>query len=160
MEIRRARPGDEAALRALRLASLESSPDAFASSVEAEAAYPDEHWSKLLDDDSGAVFVAQEGELWLALTGVGVDWEDSEASHIWGMWVHPQARGRGLGARLLDAAIDWARDRPTGRARLWVAETNPGAERLYVSRGFVRTGVTKPHPSDPRTVEIEMELEL
>lgn len=162
MEIRTLNPGDEERLRAIRLASLGDSPDAFASTLEAELAYPAEHWSNLVESDKDAVFVAHDDEddRWLGIAGVGIDWDDATGSFIWGMWVEPKARGLGAGARLLDRTLEWAKDRPTRRVRLWVTDTNDVARRLYESRGFRPSRETKPHPPDPRLTEIEMYLEF
>lgn len=160
MEIRTLGPGDEERLRAIRLASLGDSPDAFASTLEAELAFPAEHWTKLVESDQDALFVAHDDDRWLGIAGVGIDWDDAGGSFIWGMWVDPKARGLGAGARLLDRTIEWAKERPTSRVRLWVTDTNDAAGRLYESRGFRPTGVTKPHPPDPSLTEVEMYLEF
>lgn len=49
------------------------------------------------------------------------------------------ARGRGIGSRLLDTALDFCR--ATGRTHvfLWTAAGLEAARRLYERRGFVRT---------------------
>jgi len=44
METRQAQAADWETLRQLRLAALADAPDAFASTLEAEVAYPDEVW--------------------------------------------------------------------------------------------------------------------
>lgn len=49
--------------------------------------------------------------------------------------VAPTHRGRGYGATLLDAGIDWARQREAHHMFLEVDPDNP-AQALYVSRGF------------------------
>jgi ribosomal-protein-alanine N-acetyltransferase len=54
--------------------------------------------------------------------------------------VHPRARRRGLGRRLLDVA--WATTRARALASLWleVRESNAGARALYQSCGFTERG--------------------
>lgn len=50
------------------------------------------------------------------------------------------ARGRGIGRALLDAGIDWAKDRGAEVVHLEVDERNTSALGLYASRGFVEWG--------------------
>jgi RimJ/RimL family protein N-acetyltransferase len=57
-----------------------------------------------------------------------------------GMSMLAPYRGRGIGSRLLDAAIDWARQRSIRRLELEVLSNNPGARRLYERKGFMIEG--------------------
>jgi len=61
----------------------------------------------------------------------------SHKAHLWGMYVAPAFRRRGVGAALLRAAIAHARTRP-GVAWLEVSVTTaaPEARRLYEAAGF------------------------
>ncbi|MEJ1160278.1 GNAT family N-acetyltransferase [Prosthecomicrobium sp. N25] len=52
--------------------------------------------------------------------------------------VDPAARGRGLGARLVESLMAWGRAQGAGRALLHVEAANPIAQRLYGGRGFER----------------------
>jgi len=52
------------------------------------------------------------------------------------IYLEPGARGRGLGAALLAAACDWARNRGAEVARLEVNRHNPRAKALYLRHGF------------------------
>ena len=53
------------------------------------------------------------------------------------MWVEPAGRGMGLGRRLLDAAVAWAREHGAGEMLLDTAPgAMPEAGRLYASAGF------------------------
>jgi ribosomal protein S18 acetylase RimI-like enzyme len=79
---------------------------------------------------------------------------------VWGMWVHPDHRGRGIGRKLLDAVVDYAKDRAADRVRLRVTETNLSAKGLYERAGFQPTGARRPLRSDPSLDEVEMELVL
>lgn len=58
---------------------------------------------------------------------------------MWGMWVEPESRGRGLGALILRELLDWA-DCENRTIVLHVTEGNDGARRLYEMNGFVSTG--------------------
>ncbi len=57
-----------------------------------------------------------------------------------GIAVTAEARGMGLGTRLLEAIAEEARARGLHTIRLDVIDTNPRARALYERRGFVATG--------------------
>lgn len=50
--------------------------------------------------------------------------------------VTPQARGKGLGGRLTDECIAFARSKGYGKLMLWTQSHLDGARALYQSRGF------------------------
>ena len=60
--------------------------------------------------------------------------------------VHPDARGHGLGTRLLDTGLEFARDAGYGRVRLWTNHPLTAARRIYLARGFSLVEET-PHRS-------------
>lgn len=66
-----------------------------------------------------------------------------EHSGTLGMGLLPAYRGRGLGARLLDAALAGAAKLGITRVELEVFASNARAIALYERRGFAREGVKK-----------------
>jgi ribosomal protein S18 acetylase RimI-like enzyme len=60
----------------------------------------------------------------------------AHVTEVRGLAVAPDRQGEGIGARLLEAAIDRSRHEGVRRLVLRVLSTNPGARRLYESRGF------------------------
>jgi GNAT superfamily N-acetyltransferase len=50
--------------------------------------------------------------------------------------VHPKARGHGLGARLVDTCLDFARARGYRRIGLWTNDALASARRIYEAAGF------------------------
>ena len=60
--------------------------------------------------------------------------------HVDALVVSPRARGRGIGARLVAAAIDETRMRGVAKLGLRALSNNPGALRLYAAHGFVEEG--------------------
>ena len=153
MEVRRVEVGEGRRLRALRLAALRDAPGAFEATAAADEARPPQHWD-MLGGGPGAVFVAGE---WEGMAGVHLAGEEPV---LWGMWVAPAARGRGLGRTLAETVAAWARVRGFERLRLSVSDAAPEAVRLYAGLGFARTGVHGPLPSDPSVEEHELALDL
>jgi RimJ/RimL family protein N-acetyltransferase len=83
--------------------------------------------------------------------------------HLWGMYVTPPARGRGIASQLLQAAIDHARA-TEGIAWIFlgVTEAAPAARRLYERFGFELWG-TEPdalRDGNQSVVEHRMALRL
>ena len=152
---RRIRPDDGELLRRVRLAALADAPSAFAGTHAAEAANPEARWAELAAQRSTgpehATFFAVDGEAVVGL--VGGHRVDPATVELVSMWTEPTARGRGVGAVLVEAVVEWA-DGST--VELWVTRGNDAAQRLYERCGFQLTLEVQPLPSDPCREEIRM----
>jgi GNAT superfamily N-acetyltransferase len=62
--------------------------------------------------------------------------ESSDTAKLRLVLLEPEARGLGLGQRLLDQAIGFARAAGYRRMRLWTHESQRAAGRLYARNGF------------------------
>jgi GNAT superfamily N-acetyltransferase len=60
--------------------------------------------------------------------------------------VHPDGRGDGLGGRLLDRCVEFARAAAYDRVRLWTNHPLTAARHIYLQRGF-RLIEEEPHHS-------------
>ena len=74
------------------------------------------------------------------------DPDDARTARLRILLVHPDGRGRGLGGRLVDTCLAFARDAGYERVRLWTNHPLAAARHLYVERGFALTG-EEPHHS-------------
>jgi len=162
MEIRRLRTGDSALLRDIRLRALQDAPYAFSSSFEREAGFALGVWEgRVAQSDSGqdgAVFVAVERGQCLGMAGGYFAAEERETATLWGMWVDPSARRRGLGRELVEAVAAWARGCGANRLRLAVTDCDSSrpAASLYRGLGFVETGKHVELASDPSLIALVM----
>jgi len=156
VEVRRLGPGDEEALRAVRLTALATDPDVFGSTLAGEEPLGPAAWTRRLSPPSITVVV---GDPPVAMAWGVPDVEDLAVAHLYGMWVAPAHRGSGAAAALLDAVVAWATEVGRRRLVLTVVEGNDRAERLYRRRGFVRDGQVETRPRDGR-VEAQMVLAL
>ncbi len=86
-------------------------------------------------DDAGRVigysFATNEGFDYMALRG--------PAGVLQDVIVDPEHRGRGVGRRLVEAALAYLTTRGAPRVVLSTAEQNEPAQRLFASLGFRRT---------------------
>lgn len=88
---------------------------------------------------AGYIYAAVEPQSWKELR--------DQAGFIHDLLVAADARGTGVGQRLLDEAIEWLREQGMPRVLLWTATPNDKARRLFETRGF-------------RSTMVEMTLEL
>lgn len=72
--------------------------------------------------------------------GYVVAWFAADEGEIANLAVAPDARGRGIGAALLDAALTQAEQMRVSAVYLEVRDSNQTARRLYESRGFAEVG--------------------
>lgn len=134
--------------RELMLEAYVQAADAFTSTAQERAEEPMSWWAQRIASASGLSesFGAFEAE---HLVGsVALEYaakpKTRHSALVIGMYVKPQARRRGAGARLMQAAIAAARARPGVHVlRLTVTQGNEAAIRLYESIGFSAWGVER-----------------
>ena len=143
MSILRLDPSHAAAIRVLRLRALREEPTAFLASYEEDVVdWTDEFISASLSKPRGTgVFGAFEETL-VGMVGLlrETRTKSRHRARIWGMYVAPEARTRGLGRALLEAAIAEARSVGIEHLELTVAAPQSRARTLYERAGFRAIG--------------------
>ena len=84
-----------------------------------------------------------------SLLGYAIAWHVLDEAELANLAVEPAARRTGIGAQLLDAALDNARQASVKRVYLEVRESNAAARTLYTSRGFAEVGRRKKYYRSP-----------
>jgi ribosomal protein S18 acetylase RimI-like enzyme len=154
MNVRRAIPGDEPVLRALRLEALIDAPEAFGSTYARELARTTADWQRWLAP--GITLILEEDGIARGLVAGVPDQEDTAVAHLMAMWVHPLLRGTGAADALVVELLTWALERGADRVQLMVISSNERAQRLYARHGFRRTGDQTQRERDG-AIELRME---
>ena len=156
LRIRRAEPADVAALGELGIALMRThyifDDRRFLEPTQDDAAGYARFLQGQLENAASIVLVAEQHGRIVGYAYAAVEplsWKElrGECGYIHDLLVTDSARGRGAGDRLLDAAIEWLRERGMPRVVLGTAAPNEVAQRLFERRGF-------------RPTMIEMTLEL
>ena len=148
MQIRQLERDDAADYHALRLRMLRVYPDAFTSSHEEDSLKP-VAWAEERIAGSGSPhdFVLGVFDAMNTLIGsVGLSVESRMKQRhkalLYGMYVAPEAGGRGIGRALLGACLERAHAIPgLEQVNLNVTATNERARRLYAMAGFSTFGI-------------------
>lgn len=165
--------------RVIRLRALSESPSSFDSVFEDQISLPREWWENRVHQHHVITLVASTLEdlpetfdamgwdyttpsqfathdSWLCSLVICMQYlENAEEAYLKGMWVAPGARKRGIATKLVQRALDWAKDHvgDKGKFESVVLDIphNQGARRLYESCGFVEVG-------DPGGLRYEFKL--
>jgi GNAT superfamily N-acetyltransferase len=145
--VRRIDPSEWQAYRSIRLRALAEAPDAFGSTLAAEAVCTDAHWQERLSlaaagDDLPLFAVA--GAEPVGLAWAKADAVDPARVDLFQMWVDPECRRQGVGSLLLNHAVQWARAKNADWLCLGVTCGDTPAYRLYTRTGFVAVGDPEP----------------
>jgi ribosomal protein S18 acetylase RimI-like enzyme len=93
-----------------------------------------------LDSESALVLVASANHRRFLGTAVVFFRKGSQVARLYSIATHAEARGKGVGSALMEAAEQAARRRRCTALRLEVRTDNEGAIRLYERLGYARIG--------------------
>jgi RimJ/RimL family protein N-acetyltransferase len=153
VSIRKLIENDAEALWRLRLYALETDPVSFAESPEELKRTKVEDYAARLRSGGAENFVvgAFDGEQLVGMTGFYRDLllKRRHIGHIWGVFVSPSARGKGVGRGMLAEVIQSAKALPGLLCvRLTAAVTQEAARHLHLAAGFRVFGI------EPRSLKI------
>jgi len=147
IEIRVLTPDEWKLWKEFRLFALQESPLAFGSTYAEEVVFSDERWKQQLATMS--IFAAFDGSRIVGCAGFRVH-ELLQMKHrgvFFGMYVHPDYRGKGVGQQLLTALIVHAKNHVI-QLHCGAKSINTPAIALYEKNGFVR------YVLEPRAIKV------
>lgn len=129
--------------RKVRLAALEDAPQAFVAKAEEERGLDEDYWRSRMrrsqrlvaERDDEQVAVASLGQLGADQPGV---------AELFGLWVHPDLRGKGVASMVVQAAAEAARKRGSSHLAYWVGTENGRAVAFASGYGFRPTDSRRP----------------
>jgi ribosomal protein S18 acetylase RimI-like enzyme len=140
MHVRALTVDDLVAYRELHRFGITESPLGFVDVTETDQARPDSEVAAMLERGEGwGVF---KGERLVGKLTIDALPYPSLAHAFWvhAVYVHPDARGAGASAALMQAAIESAVEKEARRIVLWVNDENKRAQRFYERLGFREIG--------------------
>ncbi|MFB7410325.1 MULTISPECIES: GNAT family N-acetyltransferase [unclassified Streptomyces] len=165
--------------REIRLAALRDPVAhlAFLETYEAAVQRPDSFWQERAEgasetgDGNVRQFVAEAPDgTWVGTITLLVERPSDEVrfgepakvgqTHIVGVYVRPEVRGKGVIDALFRAGVEWSWSlaEPVERVRLYVHEDNARAAAFYRRFGFVATGERVAVPGHDTAMENEYEV--
>ncbi|MGE9807378.1 MULTISPECIES: GNAT family N-acetyltransferase [unclassified Janibacter] len=129
--------------RDVRLAALRESPEAFVATVDEEAAYDEDLWRTRMARSQR--LLAQVDKAPVGVVSIGrTDVEEDRTAELFGLWVHPEWRGKSVAATLVRRGAEEAHNAGLERLAYWVGSDNGRAVAFASSFGFRPTDDRRP----------------
>ncbi len=131
--------------KALRLRALRDDPHAFSEPFEKAVAYPDERWkqraAEAYEGKESLIVFARAGEQLVGMVGAFFPPNEISVAYIFGVYVVPEARGKGVAKQLLASLLHELKANPKiVTVKLSVNKEQLAAVKLYESFGFTVVG--------------------
>jgi GNAT superfamily N-acetyltransferase len=121
------------AYRALRLAGLQESPEAFLGCYTEEVAYSEERWRSRMR--RGWRLLAERDGVPRGIVSSVVD-DDPARAEVFGLWVNPATRQAGVAWQLMEAVAQLATTQNRTPLYYWVGTENTRAIAFAINFGF------------------------
>lgn len=158
--IRRLTEDDWLEFSQIRLKALQTDPEVFGSNYEKESKNTETDWRNRLK--ATAVFLIHAGDAPIGVTGALIDKNDPTGKTVllWGSWLAPPFRGKGLSELMYQTRIEWAKQQPTVE-KIIVSHRASNVSSKYANQkhGFAMTHKQEKVWTDG-TVEDEVFYEL
>ena len=126
----------------IRLKALQTDPTVFGSNYQIESQMTEAEWQSRLQAKDNAIFLIFENETSIGMTCVSVDRDDptKKTAFLWGTWLEPHFRGKGLSELMYQTRINWAKEHPTVE-KIIVSHRASNLSSKYANQkhGFVLT---------------------
>lgn len=126
----------------IRLQALSTDPQVFSSNYEKESQMSEAEWRSRLRAKDNGIFLIYEHETPIGMTCVSVDRDDPtrKTALLWGSWLAPHFRGKGLSESMYQTRIEWAKRQPTVE-KIVVSHRASNLSSKYANQkhGFVLT---------------------
>ncbi|WP_060673621.1 GNAT family N-acetyltransferase [Rossellomorea vietnamensis] len=119
---------------------------------------PDCHprcWTKQFNLDEWGLFAAIENGMYIGAAAVAPEMVGTAI--LWDLRVHPNARGKGIGGKLLEAVILWSKERDYQTLMVETQNVNVPACTFYSGKGFTLETIDQ-HGYRDSLVENEVKL--
>jgi GNAT superfamily N-acetyltransferase len=115
--------------------ALKNHPTAFAAD---RARDRETDWQTRIANPKGAIFLAYSGGSPVSMAGIlrGFSSKTRHSARIWGVYISPAYRRKGVGKLLLETALDWGKQMGVRIAKLGMTAGNQEALGLYTALGF------------------------
>jgi ribosomal protein S18 acetylase RimI-like enzyme len=131
--------------------AIRTSPESFLMTVEEVKTRPLDYWIEEIRSSTWAV-AQQNGQVVGIVAGKRPDpakdvEDESVTRYVESVWIDPDLRGQGLGARLIKylLGVEYQKNQRVRHFRLWVFPTNSTAVSLYERMGFAQTPEVNEH---------------
>ena len=141
--IREAETSDAIQFRELRLDALQDSPTSFSADYQVNADQTMDYWEgRLSKDENNTIFFAEADHRLIGMTGIGRRQSPKtlHSADIYSVYVRPVWRGLHIAEALIEACIQWAKEREVNIVKLGVTSSSASAVRCYQRCGFTIYG--------------------
>jgi ribosomal protein S18 acetylase RimI-like enzyme len=130
--------------RSLRLEALQESPHAFVAAHADEADKPEDFWRARMRRSVRLVAEADGGNVGVVSIGDATESDSENGGQLFGLWVHPDWRGRSIAANLVRQGAKIAQKQGFKQLYYWVGSDNGRAVAFASSFGFRPTDQRRP----------------